>query len=202
MAFTYFFRDLPILELITKHMIPYVSGRSRINVWDAGCAMGPEPYSLAIILAENMNKFAFKNLKILASDLDNCGTFGDIIAKGVYPEEEVKRIPPEILGKYFKPNGKPGHFEISQEIRDRLVFQKHDLLSLQSIGQGFSLIMCKNVLLHFHQPERVEVIKMFHASLADGGYFASEQTQKMPEELSHLFAQVSGDGQLYKKVSA
>ncbi len=201
MAFTYFFRDLPILELITKHMVPYVSGRSRIKVWDAGCAMGPEPYSLAIMLAESMNKFAFKNLKIFASDLDNCGTFGDIIAKGVYPEEEVKRIPPEIFGKYFKPNGKPGHFEISQEVRDCLMFQKHDLLSLQPIGQDFSLVMCKNVLLHFQQPERIEVIKMFHASLAEGGYFASEQTQKMPVELSHLFEQVSGDGQLYKKVS-
>jgi len=200
MAFTYFFRDLLILELITKHVVPYVSGRSRIKVWDAGCAMGPEPYSLAIMFAETMGKFAFKNLRIYATDLDNCDTFGDIIAKGVYPEEEVKRIPADIFQKYFKPNGKPGHFEISQEIRERLAYQKHDLQKFQSIGQDFSLIMCKNVLLHFQQSERIEVIKMFHASLAEGGYFATEQTQKMPPELAHLFEQVSGDGQLYKKV--
>ena len=80
MAFTYFFRYLLILELITKHVVPYVSGRSRIKVWDAGCAMGPEPYSLAIMFAESMGKFAFKNLKIFATDIDTCDTFGGIIA--------------------------------------------------------------------------------------------------------------------------
>ena len=198
MAFTYFFRDLQILEQIITHVVPYVSGRSRIKVWDAGCAMGPEPYSLAIMFAEGMSKYAFQNLKIHATDLDNA--FADIIAKGVYPEEEVKRIPAEIFQKYFKPNGKPGHFEISQDMRDRLVFQHHDLQQLQSIGQDFSLIVCKNVLLHFQQSERIEVIRMFHASLAEGGYFASEQTQKMPPELSHMFEQVSCNGQIYKKV--
>jgi chemotaxis protein methyltransferase CheR len=198
MAFTYFFRDLQILEQITNHVVPYVSGRSRIKVWDAGCAMGPEPYSLAIMFAESMGKFAYKNLRIVATDIDNC--FGDIIAKGIYPEEEVKRIPAEIFQKYFRPNGKPGYFEISQEMRDHLVFQKHDLLTLQPLGQDFSMVMCKNVLLHFQQSERIEVLKMFHASLAEGGYFASEQTQKMPAELGHLFEQVSGNGQIYKKV--
>ena len=198
MAFTYFFRDLQILEQITEHVVPYVSGRSRIKVWDAGCAMGPEPYSLAIMFAESMGRFAFKNLKIYATDLDNA--FGSVIEKGVYPEEEVKRIPVEIFQKYFKPNGKPGNFEINQEMRDRLVFQHHDLQKFQSIGQDFSLVVCKNVLLHFQQAERIEVIRMFHASLAEGGYFASEQTQKMPVELSHLFEQVSCNGQIYKKV--
>jgi chemotaxis protein methyltransferase CheR len=60
--------------------------------------------------------------------------------------------------------------------------------------------MCKNVLLHFQQAERIEVIRMFHRSLAPGGYFATEQTQKMPLELNNLFEQVASDGQIFKKV--
>jgi chemotaxis protein methyltransferase CheR len=199
MAFTFFFRDIQILDLAVKHVVPYAMGRSRIKVWDAGCAMGPEPYSLAIILAENMGHFSFKNLTLYATDIDEQDTFGTIIKNGIYPEDELKRIPEEIFKNYFSPNGKPGHFQISNIIKERIVFQKHNLLSLQSIGSDFSLIMCKNVLLHFQQDERVKVMQMFHKSLAPGGYFASEQTQKMPQELSHLFEQVASDGQVYKK---
>jgi len=200
MAFTFFFRDIQILDLAVKHVVPYTMGRSRIKVWDAGCAMGPEPYSLAIILAENMGHFSFKNLTLYSTDIDEQDTFGTIIKNGIYPEDELKRIPEEIFKKYFALNGKPGYFRIADAIRERIVFQKHNLLSLQSIGDDFSLIMCKNVLLHFQPQERVEVMRMFHKSLAPGGYFASEQTQKMPQELNHLFEQVASDGQIYKKI--
>jgi chemotaxis protein methyltransferase CheR len=200
MAFTFFFRDTPILELAVKHMVPYAMGRSRIKVWDAGCAMGPEPYSLAIILAENMGNFAFKNLFLYASDIDETDTFGTIIQKGFYPEEELKRMPEGILEKYFISNGQPGHYQVIDRVRERMVFQKHNLLSLRPIGSDFSLIICKNVLLHFQYQERIEVIRMFHQSLAPGGYFATEQTQKMPGEIAHLFQQVANDGQVFKKV--
>ena len=200
MAFTFFFRDTPILELAVKHMVPYAMGRSRIKVWDAGCAMGPEPYSLAIILAENMGNFAFKNLTLYASDIDETDTFGDIIKKGVYPEEELQRMPEGILEKYFTPNGQPGTYQVIDRVRERMVFQKHNLLSLKPIGSDFSLIICKNVLLHFQYQERIEVIRMFHQSLAPGGYFATEQTQKMPVEIAHLFQQVANDGQVFKKL--
>ena len=200
MAFTFFFRDMQILDLAVKHVVPYAMGRSRIKVWDAGCAMGPEPYSLAIVLAENMGHFSFKNLTVYATDIDETDTFGNIIKKGIYTEDETKRIPEEIFKKYFKPNGKPGYHEVISLIRDRITFVKHDLLSLKSVGEDFSLIMCKNVLLHSQQAERIEVIRMFHRSLAPGGYFATEQTQKMPLELNNLFEQVASDGQIFKKV--
>ena len=103
MAFTYFLRDFPTLELAVKQVLPYVAGRSHVRVWDAGCAMGQEPYSLAMVFAESMGYFAFKNLKIHASDIDDCETFGEIVRAGVYQEEEVKRMPADLLNKYFQP---------------------------------------------------------------------------------------------------
>ena len=51
MAFTFFFRDLQALELALDHVAPDLAGRSRPKIWDAGCAMGPEAYTLAILLA-------------------------------------------------------------------------------------------------------------------------------------------------------
>ncbi|NUN70994.1 MAG: chemotaxis protein CheR [Bacteroidetes bacterium] len=199
MAFTFFFRDEHLLNLIAKLVLPELTGFSRIKFWDAGCAMGPEPYSLAIVCAENMGKFAFRNICITATDIDESGEFGTVIREGRYRDEEVKRMPNEILGRYFTVDPTSGTFVIDQGIRDSVRYYQHDLLGLRPIGIGFHLILCKNVLLHFTPEERVEVIRMFHGALADGGYFCTEQTQKLPDELSHLFERVSEDGQLFRK---
>lgn len=198
MAFTYFFRDMQTLEMIRDYVIPELRSRRYIHIWDAGCAMGPEPYSLAIMLRENMG-MTFRNVKIHATDIDGSNLFGDIIKKGIYPREQVQRIPKDIFEKYFSPADEPDHFIISEEIRNCVSFTKHDLLDLKPIRSGLSLIMCKNVLLHFKAEERVEVLKMFNDSL-DNGYFATEQTQKMPEQLNHLFEPVVANAQLYKKI--
>ena len=200
MAFTYFFRDMQTLELITKYVIPEVKGNRHIRVWDAGCAHGPEPYSIAIMFRENMSHFMFRNVKIYASDIDTSSRFDEIISNGIYPEVEIKRIPSEIRKKYFSENGQPGYYKISDEIKSRLTFTQHDLLSLKPVATDLNLIVCKNVLLHLKPEERIEVIKMYHDVLVPGGFFVTEQTQKMPIELESLFQQIVGNAQLFRKV--
>jgi chemotaxis protein methyltransferase CheR len=109
-------------------------------------------------------------------------------------------LPEGILEKYFEPNGKPGYFRVIDSVRQRVAFQQHDLLSFREFGAGYSLVLCKNVLLHFTQPERIEVLRMFHRALAPGGLLATEQTQEMPPELAPLFERVIADGPLFRKV--
>ena len=125
-----------------------------------------------------------------------------MIEAGLYPKDELSRLPEGILDKYFEPNGKPEYFRVIEQVRRRVVYQQHDLLSFREIGHGYSLVLCKNVLLHFQALERIEVLKMFHRALAPGGLFATEQTQEMPPELASLFERVIPDGQLYRKVEA
>jgi len=200
MAFTYFFRDMQTLDMIRQHVVPILRTRRFIHIWDAGCAMGPEPYSIAIILRENMGHMMFRNVRIHATDIDGSNLFANIIKKGSYPEEQVKRIPKDILNRYFKPDNS-GNYIISEEIRRALIFKKHNLLSLEPVREDFGLIVCKNVLLHFKQEERINVIKMFYSSLTADGFFVTEQTQKMPDPVSHLFEQVQSNVQLFKKRS-
>jgi chemotaxis protein methyltransferase CheR len=101
MAFTFFFRDQSPLELAVEHLCLHMSGRSRIRIWDAGCAMGPEPYTLAMILAENMGNFAFRNISIYASDYDL--PLLKTLEEGIYPWVELQRVPGDIFRKYFEP---------------------------------------------------------------------------------------------------
>jgi chemotaxis protein methyltransferase CheR len=199
MAFTFFFRDGQTLDLIVQHVVPDLCKNMYIRIWDAGCAMGPEPYSLAIILRENMGHFRFRNVKIHATDIDE-SDFGATIARGSYPETVLKRIPADLFEKYFAPDGTPGNYQICEDLRQAVHFEKHDLLSLEPVSNDFGMIMCKNVLLHFLPAERLQVIQMFHRALVDGGYFVTEQTQKLPVEMEHLFRPVTAAAQIWQKV--
>jgi chemotaxis protein methyltransferase CheR len=201
MAFTFFFRDLQTLELIREHALPTLKGRSHIDIWDAGCAMGPEPYTLAIIIRESMGHFLFRNVRIFATDVDGSNLFGKTIEDGIYPREMVERIPKELFDRYFEATSeKPDHFIIREDLRKCIRFERHDLLSLTPPRTNVSLILCKNVLLHFSEQERIEVMSMFHETLDDGGYFVTEQTQKLPEQLNHLFEPIVSNAQIFRKV--
>jgi chemotaxis protein methyltransferase CheR len=198
MAFTFFFRDLPVLEYAVDLTIKLAMGRMRIKVWDAGSALGQEPYTLAILFAERLGA-TFNNLFLDATDYDSENNFGDIVKAATYKYEELQRIPVDIFEKYF--DAQEGDmYRVCEKVRSRVFFKYHDLLSLKAIGSDYALVVCKNVLLHFQYEERIEVIKMYHQALSPGGYLAMENTQKMPVEIAHLFEQVVPDAQLYRKL--
>ena len=207
MAFTYFFRDRHTLDLIAEHVIPVLKRHTYINIWDAGCASGPEPYSLAMLLRENMGPFMFRNVRIYATDLE--AQFGEIIHQGIYPESRVKRIPPAYLETYFTPlstlddsngaNGSEQNYQISREMRNAIRFRHHDLLTDGPPRTGFGLILCKNVLLHLPPARRIDVLETFYAALSDDGYLVTEQTQKLPSEVRPLFNRVTSSGQVFRK---
>jgi chemotaxis protein methyltransferase CheR len=200
MAFTFFFRDIHTLELAIQRIAPEVSGRSRIRVWDAGCAMGPETYTIAILLAEHFGRFAFKNIHIDATDIDEQDTFGDIIQKAIYTYDLLQRIPEQFFKTYFTPSQQEGYYQVTESLREKVHFHKHNLLTLNPVSDGYTLIVCKNVLLHFTQSERIDVLKMYHRSLMPGGYLILERTQQLPSEVRHLFEPLSSEAQFFKAI--
>jgi chemotaxis protein methyltransferase CheR len=201
-AFTFFFRDRHVLERVVDLCLPAMAGRRHPRVWDAGAATGQEPYTLAILFAECMGHFAFNNLRIDATDVESTGQFAGIIEAGLYPQEELSRLPDGILEKYFEANGRPGHFRVIEKVRQRVSYRTHDLLSFQEVGHGYQLVVCKNVLLHFGPKERVEVLRMFFRALEPGALLATEQTQEMPMQAAPWFERVAGDGQLFRKLES
>jgi chemotaxis protein methyltransferase CheR len=201
MAFTYFFRDLHTLKLACDKALPVLKARRYIKVWDAGCAMGPEAYTLAILLRERMGHMYFRNVRITATDIDESNLFGKIISDGVYPREQVERIPQELLQTYFEKAEQKDAYRVIEEIRRALKFYKHDLLTYKSPGNDFGLIVCKNVLLHFSEAQRINVIKMFYDSLMEGGFLVFEQTQALPQQSAHLFNPVVSNAQVFQKTN-
>ena len=198
MAFTFFFRDAQVLEMLIEHALPALRGQSRIRIWDAGCAHGPEPYTLAILLREMTSDFLFRNVRIHATDVDPA--FAAKVTGGMYPESELKRIPRDLFERYFRATNKPGHFQVVDEIRSKMEFSTHNLLELTPIRDGLSLIVCKNVLLHLDERQRCDVLRMFHAAMRRDGLLAMEHTQKMPEALRPLYQQIAPHAKVYRRI--
>ena len=202
MGFTFFFRDFQTLDLIREYVLPAIGLRRYINIWSAGCSTGQEPYTIAILLRENMGPMLFRNVRLLATDIDEHDEYGTIIRHGSYPAKELERIPPEIFKRYFVPDPeRPEYCLIDEEIRKRVEFQKHNLLMLKPVREDLSLIVCKNVLLHFTEEERINVLKMYHHALNESGCLILEHTQKMPEALQGHFEQVVPYAHLFRKVN-
>lgn len=201
MAFTYFFRDMQTLEIIRDKALPVMKTRQRIRVWDAGCAIGMEPYTLAILFRENMGGMYFRNVKIFASDIDASNLFKETIESGIYAKNLVDRVPDDIVKTYFKSTPDGSSVEISEELRKAISYRRHDLLTLKPFETELNLILCKNVLLHFNYEQRLDVIRMFYSSLSADGFLAFEQTQKMPDEMKPYFKQVADHAQVFQKIS-
>jgi chemotaxis protein methyltransferase CheR len=86
LAFTFFFRDQQVLERAVEYSLPSLAGRNHPRIWDAGVAMGQEPFTVSILFAERMGHFAFNNLRIEATDVENTGQFRLAIEAAVYPQ--------------------------------------------------------------------------------------------------------------------
>jgi chemotaxis protein methyltransferase CheR len=200
MAFTFFFRDRHTLELLAKLTKDYTNGFGKIKVWDAGSAMGPEPYTFAMILSETLGENDFRKVQIISSDIDEMDKYGNIINEAIYPKNELERMPDEIFEKYFEPTSNEHLFKIIKPITNSMSFIKHDLLTLKPFETNFHVIICKNVLLHFQYEQRIEVMKMFHKCLEPGAFLVTEQTQQMPPECSHLFEKAVPDANIYRKI--
>lgn len=201
MAYTSFFRDSDALKAIGDIAIPFLSNWREIRVWDAGCATGEETFTLAIIFASKLGPFMFRNLDILATDHEESSfpQFAERIHRAEYSRQDISWVPRELRDLYFQPTRDAETFQLTQHIRDRVRYLKHDLLSLEPPETGYSLIVCKNVLMHFLPEQQVQVLEMFHQTLMPGGFLVLDGNQIMPREFHARFKRVESAYPLYQK---
>lgn len=159
---TEFFRTPEKFDDLEKKVLPEMLARtSKLNIWSAGCSIGAEPYSLAMILNDLTPNVRHR---ILATDIDL-----EILAKakkGIYTANEFKNISTHRSSKYFSQQGT--NYVISEEIKSRVEFQKQNLL-LDKFDTGFDLILCRNVVIYFTEEAKDELYRKFLAALKPGG---------------------------------
>ncbi len=158
-----FFRTPEKFGKLETDVIPDLLKRSpKLNIWSAGCSIGAEPYSLAIIMKEMTPNV---HHRILATDLDV-----EILAKakrGIYTDNEIKSMSPARRNKYFdKVEG--GKYAVKPEIKSCIEFKRHNLLK-DPFEKGFDLILCRNVVIYFTEEAKDQLYTHFFEALKPGG---------------------------------
>ncbi|KGX92162.1 chemotaxis protein CheR [Pontibacillus halophilus JSM 076056 = DSM 19796] len=167
-----FFRNGKRWDVLRETILPnIVSGRSAIKVWSAACSTGEEPYTLAIILSE---LFPHKSIKVMATDLDEVAM--GKAKKGVYAARSLQEVPDAWKKKYFTKEG--DFYHISEEIKSKVTFKKHNLLA-DPYPKQMDLIVCRNVLIYFTEEAKEQVYRQFHQSLNEDGVLFVGSTEQI-----------------------
>jgi chemotaxis protein methyltransferase CheR len=158
-----FFRQPERFEELQTVFIPrLLSGRRTLKFWSAGCSIGCEPYSLAMILNEVDARGAHS---IVATDVDMPILSRAREGKGYLPSE-VRSIPPALLRKYMNFDGST--YAVDEDLKRRITFRRQDLLS-DAYPSELDLILCRNVVIYFTEEAKQRIYNGFARALRPGG---------------------------------
>lgn len=172
---TYFFREFAQLQIFAEECLQEVAdkklaaGDRTIKILSAGCSIGAEAYTLAIILREMLDNFAHWDVIIKGIDIDE-----NVLAsarQGIYDSRSVKDVPELYLHTYFTSCGADG-FRVKPEIQNMVTFEHLNLMDRRALRyeSDYDFIFCRNVLIYFDDTSRKQVVDGFYTMLNQGGF--------------------------------
>ena len=195
---TSFFRDPPAWEALRTIALPAIvaskAPEDPIRVWSAGCASGEEPYTIAILLAEQLGLASFRQrVKIYGTDVDEDALRTARLA--VYPPHQVAGVPPDLLDRYF--GCVDGRYAVLPDLRGQAIFGAHDLIGDAPISR-LDLLLCRNTLMYFNAETQAGVLARFHFALNDGGFLLLGRAESLMTH-AHAFTVVDPKHRLARK---
>jgi len=168
---TSFFRDFHPFEGLKKFVLPDLIARRaaerELTVWCAASSSGQEPYSLAMLIRENLPQLVSWRIRILATDLSS-----DVLARareGRYSQLEVNRgLPASLLVKYFEKRGCDWY--LRDDIRNMVDFQIVNLASAWPFLPPMDIVMLRNVLIYFGVETKKDILAKVRRVLRPDGY--------------------------------
>lgn len=182
-----FFRDRKLWEALEADILPEITatGESRVKVWSAGCACGEEVYSLKIIWERLRNTGRkLPRIEITATDLNPVNL--QKARDGIYPASSLKAVPYGIRSTFFQARRGGKRFKILPALASGIVWIEQDFFQGPP-GAGYQLVLLRNNLLTYFQPERISpALDKMTASLSIGGYLVTGSREKHPLESKAL----------------
>ncbi len=198
---THFFREEKHFRKLTA-LLPALAqekekgGRTDIvRIWTAGCSTGEEPYSVAMTASECLQGRR-TSFHITATDIST--RVLKAAMRGVYPEDKVRGVPPPLTKRYFQygTGASQGLLRIKREIRDRINFERFNLMDAPRYSQPFDIIFCRNVMIYFDKPTQNAVVERFFDLLEEGGHLFIGHSETLTG-LNHRYRYV--EPSIYRK---
>ena len=185
---THFFRDPEAFDALQqKVMAALVEGSASsksIRIWVAGCSSGEEAYSIAMLLAEEMDRQKVRSqVQIFATDIDELALEKARHAR--YPENIAEQISPERLDRFFVKQD--GLYQVSKHLREMCIFSQHSLISDPPFSR-LDLVSCRNLLIYFDTELQKRLIPLFHYALRENGYLFLGSSENL-SAYGELFSQ-------------
>src|SRR5919202_853926 len=190
-----FFRDTERFAELERRVLPELlanAGNRGLSVWSAGCSMGAEPYSLAILLRE---LGPGRHHQVLGTDIDQT-----ILARAQqgadYTAADLRSVGRDRVERWFSQQP-DGLYRLGPGPRALVSFRQHDLLRDAYPRGPFDLIACRNVVIYFTEPAKERIYQGFVDALRPGGVLFVGGTEAIMKPQA-LGLQVFGPG-FYRK---
>ena len=188
-----FYRDPSVYQQIKQLVLPAWHQCSGVSIWSAGCANGEEPYSLAMLLREELPNFC--RARVLATDIDPACL--EQARMGVYKAPALKTLPLGFKLRYFRQQNDT--WMIKPELQRRIDFQRHDLTGKLPDGP-FDMVICRNVLIYFVRALQERLFKEFHRRLAPGGFLILGKTETLLGEMRDKYQTLDIRERIYQRI--
>jgi chemotaxis protein methyltransferase CheR len=163
------FRDPGFFLAFRRHAVPLLRTYPFIRIWQAGCSLGEEAYSLAILLQE---EGLYDRTRIYATDI-NESTLRQA-RDGIYPADLMQKYT-----QYYIQSGGTRSFSeyytarydfaiLRPDLRDHIVFSQHNLVSDGAFNE-FNVVLCRNVMIYFNRELQERTHTLFYESLVKFG---------------------------------
>jgi chemotaxis protein methyltransferase CheR len=145
------FRDPDFFLAFRQHAVPLLRTYPFIRIWQAGCSLGEEAYSLAILLHE---EGLYDRTRIYATDINEASLRQ--ARDGIYPADLMQKYT-----QYYIQSGGTRSFSeyytarydfaiLRPELRQNIVFSQHNLVSDGPFNE-FNVVLCRNVMIYFNR---------------------------------------------------
>ncbi|MGX7894620.1 CheR family methyltransferase [Tsuneonella sp. HG222] len=167
---TYFFRDRQVFSYLADALLPQLAAErartKRLSIWSVGCSSGQETLSLAMMFAEQAARWDGWTIEILGTDVSS--GIVDFARKATYSNFQIQRGlgVAQMLANFTET---ADGWRASQELRDRVRYEVHNILHPAPYPGRFDLILCRNVLLYFDAQVRERAFGRLSEALAEDG---------------------------------
>ncbi|MDF3981057.1 protein-glutamate O-methyltransferase CheR [Luteibacter sp. PPL554] len=180
---TSFFREMHHYDMLVDELLPrWLAEKQggRLRIWSAGCSTGEEPYAIAMVLAEALERTkANVDAKILATDLSPQAL--EAARKGVYAVDRLGGVSEERRKRWFQrgEGSFDGYARVHPRLRELVTIQPLNLLHEWPMQGRFDAIFCRNVVIYFDKPTKQRLFSRYAGMLDSRGYLFLGHSESM-----------------------
>lgn len=181
-----FFRNELLLEHIQKTVLPGILKKDRrLHIWCAGCSIGMEAYSVAMIILYWLSSHRKANVdfKILGTDISIEAL--EKASKGEYSvNEKVVQLYLRLFSKYTE-RIDIHNLLMGPQLKEVITFKQRDITT-GSRRHRFDLVICDHVLQYFSPKIQLKMLHSLATAVRPGAflYVSSPSSSIIAEELA------------------